>query len=108
MDASFVDNKGWGCVPSSADALDNCNPLAIAWLNKLRPSTSLRTSNNFHGPNNAHLEASLVKVVDVVVVHAILGFGLLHKLEPRANNLRIFLEYPLPILCSVERYLELL
>jgi hypothetical protein len=35
MDASFIDNKGRGYVPSSVDALDNYNLLAIAWLNKL-------------------------------------------------------------------------
>jgi hypothetical protein len=39
--AALEDDEGRGRVPSSADALDNCNPLAIAWLNKLRSSASL-------------------------------------------------------------------
>jgi hypothetical protein len=30
IDASFVDNKRWGRIPSSADTLDNYNLLAIA------------------------------------------------------------------------------
>jgi hypothetical protein len=78
MDASFVDNKGQGCVPSSADALDYCNLLAITWLNKLRLSASLCTCNNLYRANHAYLEASLVKVVHVVVVDAVLGFSLLY------------------------------
>jgi hypothetical protein len=36
----------------------------------------------------------------------LLGFGLLHQLELRANNLRIFLQYPLPVLGSIKGYLE--
>jgi hypothetical protein len=29
VDASLVDNKGWGRIPSSVDTLDNYNLLAI-------------------------------------------------------------------------------
>jgi hypothetical protein len=78
MDASLVDNEGRGRVPSSADALDHCNLLAIAWLNKLRSSASLCTCDDLHRANHAHLEASLVKVVHVVVVDAVLSFSLLY------------------------------
>jgi hypothetical protein len=92
---------------SGADALDNGNPLSIARLNKLRLSTSLRTSDNFYRPNHAHLEAYLVKVVHIIIINAVLSFSLLHKLKPRANHLRILLLYPLPILCSIERHFEL-
>jgi hypothetical protein len=91
VDTSFIDNKGWDRVPCGADALDNCNPLLIAWLDKIRPCTSLRTYNYFHQPNYTYLEASLVKVVDIVVIYAVLSFGILYKLKPRANYLRIFL-----------------
>jgi hypothetical protein len=108
VDASFVDDERWGRIPSSADALDNCNPLAIAWLNKLWPSASLYTCNNLHRANDAHLKACFVKVVHVVVVDAVLGFGVLYQLEPRANCLWILLEYPLAVLCSIERHLELI
>src|SRR3954447_23856018 len=69
VNASFVDDKRRGCVPSGADALDNGNPLSIARLNELRSSTSLRTSDNFHRPNHAHLEACLVEVVHIVVIN---------------------------------------
>jgi hypothetical protein len=43
-----------------------------------------------------------VKDMHVVVVDAVLGFGLLHQLESCANYLWILLEYSLPILCSIE------
>jgi hypothetical protein len=78
MDASLVDNEGRGRVLSSADALDYCNLLAIAWLNKLRLSAFLCTCDDLYRANYAYLEASLVKVVYVVVVDAVLSFSLLY------------------------------
>jgi hypothetical protein len=41
-------NERQSCIPSSTDALDNGNPLAIAWLDQLRMSISLCTCNNLH------------------------------------------------------------
>ena len=108
MDAPFIDNKRWGCVLSGADALDNSNPLLIAWLNKLRLSTSLKTYNNFYRPNNAYLEACLVKVIHVVVLDAVLSFSFLNKLKPRANYLRIFLEYSLTVLRLIKGHFKLI
>jgi len=106
MDAPFIDNKRWDRVPCGVDTLDNSNPLLIAWLDKLWLSTSLSASNYFYRPNNAYLEASLVKVVYIIVGNAVLNFGLLYKLKPRANNFWIFLQYPLIILCSIKCYLK--
>jgi len=83
----FIDNKRWDRVPCGADTLDNGNPLLIAWLDKLWPSISLSASNHFYGPSDAHLEASLVKVMYIIVRNAVLDFSLLYKLKPRANNL---------------------
>jgi len=87
----FIDNKRWDRVPYGADTLDNGNPLLIAWLDKLWLSTSLSASNHFYRPNDAHLEASLVKVVYIIVGNAVLNFSLLYKLKLRVNNLWIFL-----------------
>ena len=108
MDAPFVDNKRWDYVPHGTDTLDNGNPLLIAWLNELWLNMSLKASNHFYRPNNAYLEASLVKVIYVVILDTVLVFSLLNKLKPRANNLWIFLLYPLTILCSVESHLKLI
>jgi hypothetical protein len=44
----------------------------------------------------------------VVIIDAVLGFSILYQLEPRANCLWILLEYPLAVLYSIERYLELI
>src|SRR5947208_6079766 len=104
MYAPFIDNKWWDRVPSGVDTLDNSNLLLIARLNKLRSSTSLRTSNNLYKPNNTYLEASLIKVIYIVIINAVLCFSLLNKLKPRANYLRIFLEYSLIVLCSIKSY----
>jgi hypothetical protein len=48
---------------------------------------SLRASDDFYRPNYAHLEASLVKVMHILVMDAVLGFSLLHKLKLRVNYL---------------------
>jgi hypothetical protein len=77
VDASFVDDKRWGTKSSRADALDDCHPFLITWLDRLRWSTSLSVCGNFHGPNDANLGASLIKLVYVLNVDAILGFGLI-------------------------------
>ena len=78
MNASFVDDERWDRISSRADALDDCNPLAIAWLNKLRSSASLCTRDDLYRANHAYLEASLVKVMYVVIVDAVLSFSLLY------------------------------
>jgi hypothetical protein len=41
MDASLVDDERRGITAVRAGALDHGNPLAIAWLNQLWPSTPL-------------------------------------------------------------------
>ncbi|KAF1924508.1 uncharacterized protein M421DRAFT_31668, partial [Didymella exigua CBS 183.55] len=84
------DDEGRGRVPSSADALDNCNLLVIAWLNKRRLGASLCTCDDLYRANYAYLEASLIKVVHVVIMDAILGF-----------------KYSLPILCLIKGHFEL-
>ena len=44
----------------------------------------------------------------VFVIDAVLGFSILNELKPRANNLRILLEYPLTVLYSIKSYFELI
>ena len=108
MDAPFINNKKWGCVPSGADALDNGNPFLIAWLNEFRLSTSLKTCNNFYRPNNAYLEAYFIKVVYIVVLDTVFDFSLFNKLKLRANHFRIFLEYSLTVLYLIKGYFKLI
>jgi hypothetical protein len=106
VDTPFINNKRWGCIFSGTDALDNSNLLLIAWLNEFRLSTSFKTHDNFYRPNNAYLEACLVKVIYVVVLDTVLNFSFFNKLKPHANYLRIFLEYFLTVLCLIEGYFK--
>ena len=107
VDSAFVDNKWWGCISSSTDALDDCNPLTVAWLNQFWSSASLRAYYNFYRANNTHLEACLIEVVYIVVVDPIPRFCLTYESKLRADNLGIFLEYSLPVLRSIEGHFEL-
>jgi hypothetical protein len=45
--------------------------------------------------------------VYVVIVYVVLGFSVLYQLKPRADDLWILLEYPLPIFSLIESYLKL-
>jgi hypothetical protein len=108
MDAAFIDDEWRGRISSRANSLDHCNPFAITWLNKLRPSTSLRASYDFHSPNHSHLKACFVEVVDVILIDTKFSYCLTYKRELSANNLGIFLEYSLPILRSIEYHFELI
>ena len=92
MNAPLVDDKWWNRVSCSAIALDDCNPLSIAGLDKLWLSASLYTGNDLYRPNNAYLESTLVKVVHVVVLDAVLGLYVGHKSKPITYYLMIFLE----------------
>jgi hypothetical protein len=67
MDAAFVDNEWRGRISSRANSLDHYNLFAITWLNKLRPSTSLRASYDFYSPNHSYLKACFVEVMDVIL-----------------------------------------
>jgi hypothetical protein len=40
---------------------------------------SLRACNNFYRANYAYLEACLIKVVDIIVVNAVLSYYILYK-----------------------------
>ena len=68
---------------------------------------SLRTSNNLYSPNNPYLEASLIKVIYIIIINAVLCFSLLNKLKLRANYLRTFLEYSLIVLYLIKSYFKL-
>ena len=58
---------------------------------------SLRTSDNLYRPNNIYLEASLVKVMHIIIINTILSFSLPNKLKLYTNYPRIFLEYSLTV-----------
>ena len=87
--------------------LDDCYPLSIAWLDEFRSSASLGTSNDFRGRSDTHLKASFIEVVDVIVLDAVLGFGILNKLELRLDSLGVFLDFSLIVFCSIKSHLEL-
>lgn len=75
--------------------------------------TLLHTHNTSHHiishtpPTCLHYKARLAEVVGVFVLDPILGFGILHELEPRSDKLRIVAQGSLIILLPIELNLEL-
>jgi hypothetical protein len=75
---ALKDNEGWDRPPHCVDALDDCSPLPVALLYALWPSSTLRACDNCSSRYHAHHEASLVKVVYVLIQDAVLKLGLLY------------------------------
>jgi hypothetical protein len=69
---------------------------------------SFRASYDFHSPNYSYLKACFVKVIDIVLINTELSYYLTYKRELSAYNLRIFLEYSLPILRPIKCYFKLI
>jgi len=67
----------------------------------------LSTSNNFYKFNNTYLEASLVKVIYIIILNTIFSFSISNKLKLRANNLKIFLLYFLTVFYLIKSYFKL-
>jgi len=76
--------------------------LDFEWLN-----TSLRRYYHLDRPSNTHLEASLVKVVGILVQDVILGFDVAYKVELGADNSWITAQDSLVIALSGHLRLDL-
>jgi hypothetical protein len=61
--------------------LTNHHLLVITRLHYLRLTSLVRASHDLHNSNDSHLEASLVKVVDVILVNPILSYHYLQVLK---------------------------
>ena len=64
----FKYHKHWQGPASRADAVDDCHPLAIAWLYDLCAAllSFFSPCDNFCCWNHAHLKARLVEVIDII------------------------------------------
>ena len=63
----------------------------------LSPIAAIRGSNYHGGGEDAHHEAGLVEVVHVFLEDAVVGFDVVYKRKPLANNLWIFAFGPLVV-----------
>ena len=67
---------------------------------------SLSTINYFYRPNNTYLEASLIKVMHIIIIDAILSYYLLYKLKLHAYYYRVLLLNLLDVLYTIKYYLK--
>ena len=65
--AGFEDDVGRNRLSSGINALDDCHPLLVAWLDLLCSSWLPCICNNFPATYLAHHKACLVEVVRVIV-----------------------------------------
>ena len=66
------------------DALDNRDPFSVSLLNGFRCFAFSRVGYYHAGGDNTYHETSLVEIVNIGVVHAILGDDVPYKPKPRA------------------------
>ena len=91
------DNKGWDSLPSSTDALYNCDLVVIAQLYCLRIASLLRACKDYLSAYYAYYKARLVKVVYIFVQYAIPPLCLPNQLKLGLNNACVFIQRLLTI-----------
>ena len=96
------DDEGWDRPPRCIDPLDYRSPLAIALLNALWLSSTLRACNDCSSRYHAYHEARLVKVEGVLVKDTVLSLCVLYKLKPALYNLRILAESSLVVVLTIK------
>jgi hypothetical protein len=57
---------------SGINIFNRCNPFPIAWLNKMRLPRHISLCNYLSSCNQAHSEASFIKIIDIFIGDAIL------------------------------------
>src|ERR1700733_11941169 len=90
MILSREDDKRRDRPPLGINRLNDCRPFSITRLCHFSPSTSFRSSDYHSRGDNAHHEASLVKVVGVIIRDPVLKLNLLYKLKPCMYYIWIF------------------
>jgi hypothetical protein len=106
MDLAREDDH-WGERPSRGiNAFNNYNPFAIPWLYSLYAACSMTgCSNNLSCMCHTHLEASFIKIVDILFSNTIFYYSILNKIKPLINNLIVLTFCTLIIvLAGVFRY----
>jgi hypothetical protein len=78
-------------------SLDHRNPLPIARLLRTKPTAAFPTCYDLYTRKYAHLEPSLVEVVDVPLLDRVLINHVLYKPKPRVYHVGIFVLGPLVI-----------
>jgi hypothetical protein len=86
---SLKDNERWNRKPLSIDGLDNCNPFSIAWLYCPRLSGPVGSCNDSRSRNDAHLEASFVEIVDIVIKNPVENLCILKAYKLGTNKYRV-------------------
>jgi hypothetical protein len=81
----------------AAYALNCCRPFPITRLKLLASCASISACNDHAAADNAHHEARLVKVVEVLVLDCVLRTHVGYQPEPPVYKLRVFAEGSLEV-----------
>ena len=101
MHYSVKDNKWWNRVPLGINSLNYYNPFLIAWLYYSRPTSPISSSNNFYSYNNTYLEASFIKILDILIKNLIFNNCILNAFKLGLNKYRILIFSTLIIILAV-------
>ena len=87
----FKDNKRQNYNPKGINSFNNCNLFLIAQLYYSRLASTVSSSNNFYSYNNTYLEASLIKILGILIKNPILYFYILNIFKLALNTHRILI-----------------
>src|SRR6516225_3577149 len=91
------DEVRWYDPAIRTHSLDHCNPFPIARLLRTRPTMAFRACHDLCARKYAHLEPSLVEIVDVPLLDLIFVDYIPYKPKPRVYHVGIFALGPLVI-----------
>jgi hypothetical protein len=90
VDLAREDDHGGQRPPRSIDTFNDSNPFAIPWLYSLYTACSMvGCSNDLCYISYTYLKASLIKVIDILFKNTIFYYGVLNKIKPLVDNLRV-------------------
>jgi hypothetical protein len=90
MDLAGEDDHGGKTPSRDINAFNNSNLFAIPWLYSSYAACSMTGySNNLYCIGHTHLEASFIKIIDILLGYTIFYYGIPNQTEPLTDNLWI-------------------
>lgn len=93
-----LNDEAWHHDPTiRAHSLDHCNPLPIVRLLRTRSTTAFGACYDLYTRKYAHLEPSLIEIVNVPLLDGVLVNHVPYRPKPRAYHVGIFALDPVVI-----------
>ena len=103
----FQNNQRWKRPALYIDSMNNSYPFSIPQLYSPYIAPFLSPYNNFYNYNNPHLEANLVKIIEIVIKYPIFPNYILYKIKLTLYNNQVLALCLLIVIFPVIYYIKL-